>query len=136
MARAAGLLHDIGKLLLAVNFPERYARAWKASQRGELPLRSAETIEFGASHDRVGGVLLALWGLPMPLVDAVAFHHDPAFGGHARRAPVGLVHLADLLARPGRESTIPPELDTDYLAAAGYAVDEPLWHRLRAEAGC
>jgi HD-like signal output (HDOD) protein len=128
-ARAAGLLHDIGKLVLAINFPDKYHQAHELAESGEVPLRVAETVLIGAPHDWVGGHLLALWGLPDAIVEAVAFHHDPRHGGTAASVALGLVHLANRLEH-ARDATAPQELDNDYLAAIGCPVDAATWTRL------
>lgn len=128
-ARAAGVLHDIGKIILAVNYPDRYREAVNAARSGEMPLRVAETLFVGAPHDWVAGHLLALWGLPHATVEAVAFHHDPRHDGQSVTGPLALVHLADVLDH-AKDMRIPRELDTDYLAAVGYHIDDDVWRRL------
>ncbi len=130
-ARAAGVLHDVGKILLAVNFPDRYHRAWRLASEGEVPLRVAETVEVGAPHDWVGGHLLALWGLPASLVEAVAFHHDPGQHAHPGGGTLGLVHLANQVEHAADHGAF-RELDEDYLAAIGCPVDEQTWKDLVA----
>ncbi|BCS32161.1 two-component system response regulator [Luteitalea sp. TBR-22] len=128
-ARAAGLLHDVGKLVLAINFPDKYRQAQDLVESGEVPLRVAETILIGAPHDWVGGHLLALWGLPDAIVEAVAFHHDPRYGGASASVALGLVHLANRLEH-ARDAATPNELDGDYLAAIGCPIDGATWPRL------
>lgn len=77
-AFTAGLLHDIGKVILAVNLPQQCAEAFELQQREGLTSVAAETQVFGTTHARVGAYLLGLWGLPNNVVEAVAYHHDPA----------------------------------------------------------
>ena len=74
-AFTAGLLHDIGKLILASSLPEEYGAILSEARERSEPLMLAEKRCFEATHAEVGGYLLALWGLPFPMVDAVAHHH-------------------------------------------------------------
>lgn len=73
----AGLLHDIGKLVLAETMPEAYARVLSRAAEDAVPLHDAETEVLGASHAQVGAYLLSLWNLPPTVVEAVAGHHSP-----------------------------------------------------------
>lgn len=72
----AGVLHDIGRLVLAVNLPEVYHEIEQRRLAGES-LCELERERFGTTHAEVGAYLLRLWGLPLTLIDAVARHHDP-----------------------------------------------------------
>jgi HD-like signal output (HDOD) protein len=77
-AFVAGLLHDVGRLVLASRSPREYARAVReAGAEGGRKLCAAEHAIFGATHAEVGGYLLGIWGLPLEIVDAVLCHHDP-----------------------------------------------------------
>lgn len=76
-AWTAGLLHDIGKMMLASAFAEDYEMALELAQLQSKPIWVAETAVFGASHAEVGACLLGLWGLPDSIVEAVAYHHRP-----------------------------------------------------------
>src|ERR1044071_1274528 len=82
-AFTAGLLHDIGKFLLAANRGEAYARAVEYAIKGKMRLLEAEVDFFGAEHAELGGCLLASWGLPQPIVEAVALHHKPVWLGES-----------------------------------------------------
>ncbi len=73
----AGLLHDIGKLILMANLPQLYQDVLKKSEAGHLPLSDVETDVIGCNHAELGAYLLGLWGLPDPVVEAVAFHNRP-----------------------------------------------------------
>ena len=126
----AGMLHDVGRLVLAANFPELYAEALEKAKTDRLPLTQAETKIFGADHADVGGYLLGLWGLPVPVVEAIAFHHRPSAAGEGRFSPLALVHVANVLLwmqRPAFEEVLPPDLDENYLKSLGLENRLPAW---------
>jgi putative nucleotidyltransferase with HDIG domain len=76
-AFAAGLLHDVGKLVLGLRLGGTYwAMLDDAAEKGETA-DAVETEALGCHHGTVGGWLLQLWQLPDTLVDPVALHHDP-----------------------------------------------------------
>jgi len=73
----AGLLHDIGKLILMANLPQLYQDVLKTVETRRAALSEVEADEIGTNHAELGAYLLGLWGLPDPVVEAVAFHHHP-----------------------------------------------------------
>lgn len=73
----AGLLHDIGKLILMANLPQLYQDVLKTVETRRAALSEVEADEIGTNHAELGAYLLGLWGLPDPVVEAVAFHHRP-----------------------------------------------------------
>jgi len=76
-AFAAGLLHDVGKLILGLRLGASYwALLDEAAEQGETAA-AVESEAFGCHHATVGGWLLQLWQLPPALVDPVAYHHEP-----------------------------------------------------------
>lgn len=75
-AFTAGILHDIGRLVLRQVMPEEFAQAVAIARSGELPLHLAELETTGFAHDEIGQALGAKWKFPGHLVDAVACHHD------------------------------------------------------------
>lgn len=96
-AFAAGLLHDVGKLVLAVHFPQEYGSAPRIAANEGTGLDAAERQLFGTSHAEVGAYLLGLWGLPAPIVAAVALHHSPTRIEAHRSGPAAAVHAANTL---------------------------------------
>ena len=94
-ASVAGLLHDVGKMVLTSVVPEAAAEAVSIARSRRLPVWQAEVQVMGFHHGDVGAALLRSWGLPEVVVDAVAFHHEPD------RTPNPLamvVYLADAAA--------------------------------------
>jgi putative nucleotidyltransferase with HDIG domain len=96
-AFTAGLLHDIGKLIFASRFPEEYAIVIKKAIESQNPLWIVEREIFLADHAEVGAYLLAIWGLPTPIVDATAFHHNPSATTNGGFCALTAVHAADTL---------------------------------------
>jgi len=76
-ALLAGLLHDIGYWVLLQQCPEDVGRAVELAEERGIALCDAEREVLDATHAEVGAYLLGLWGLPYPILEAVAFHHDP-----------------------------------------------------------
>lgn len=97
----AGLLHDIGKLLLLVNLPQDYERMLALVPERSGSEREAEREVFGATHADVGGYLLGLWALPAPVVEAVALHHEPGLSMAEQVSPLTFVHAGNALEHGG-----------------------------------
>ncbi len=90
----SGLLHDLGKLVLAGTAPEQ-ARLLYGQAAGSTPAHELEEACLGFNHARLGGLLLKKWNMPAPLTAAVQWHHNPHQAAQYREPLV--VHLADLL---------------------------------------
>lgn len=75
-AFTAGILHDIGRLVLRQLMPDEFRRAVELARTGNSSLHAAERTILGYSHDEVGRVLGERWKFPAHLIDAVASHHD------------------------------------------------------------
>jgi HD-like signal output (HDOD) protein len=98
-AFAAGVLHDIGKLIIAENLPAEYSAILKQCREESISLFDAERKAFGATHADIGAYLLTLWGLPLHLVEGVAYHHEPQLFNDKEFSLVGAVHIANVLER-------------------------------------
>jgi putative nucleotidyltransferase with HDIG domain len=122
---AAGLLHDIGRLILASTEPESYVKALRQALSERVPVTDAERHVFGATHAEIGAYLLGLWGVPAPIVEAVAWHHNPP-PGESPGEHFGLVtaiHAAAALLSPNDGGG--PNMD--YVTRLGLADRLPLW---------
>jgi HD-like signal output (HDOD) protein len=73
-AFVAGLLHEIGILILEASFPDEYRRMWKLVEAGES-LVALEQQKWGTTHSRSGQFLLDQWGVPKHIGAAVGMHH-------------------------------------------------------------
>ncbi len=96
-AHIAGLLHDVGKAVLAEHFPAEFKAVLELAETGELSQFDAEQqVLDGFSHCDVGAWLADAWGLPEALVESIRAHHPPAVdeAGH----PMACVtHVVDAL---------------------------------------
>lgn len=97
-AYAAGLLHDVGKVVLRESDPSRFEKVTGRCRSKGVASFEAERALFGSDHAEVGGWLAERWGLPSDIVEAIACHHRP--GMAARNvALASLVHIANFLAQ-------------------------------------
>jgi len=133
-AGLAGMLHDLGKLMLADSLPDDFAAALKLAGERRIPLHEAELEVFGATHGAVAAYLLGLWGLPVAVVEAVAFHQTPRSSAASDFGPLTAVHVANVLEHElsrtqsgGRAE----KFDLKYLASLGVEEKLEAW---RAEA--
>ena len=94
-AFTAGLLHDIGQIILATKKTEEFGEALRmAQENGEL-LIDAEKELFGATHAEVGGYLMELWGLPDTITEAITFHSIPSGCEEEQFSVVTALHVAN-----------------------------------------
>jgi len=96
----AGLLHNIGFVMLLHYFPEKYRALLQKylEMDGELSLPSLEKDFFGVSHADLGGYLLNWWAIPYPIVESALFHNTPLDGAIMNPEIVMAVHLASYYA--------------------------------------
>jgi putative nucleotidyltransferase with HDIG domain len=93
----AGLLHDIGRLILFKEKPQVMAQALLQAREQQQLLNDVENEKLGFDHARVGGMLLKEWKLAPMFVEVASYHHKPTI---ARDFPevVAIVHVADVIA--------------------------------------
>jgi HD-like signal output (HDOD) protein/CheY-like chemotaxis protein len=124
-----GMLHDIGKLLMAANFPKDYGRVTRLVDGEGFSCCAAEKQIFGVNHASVGGYMLGLWGLPVTVVEAIALHHSPRRTTNPVFGALTAVHAANVFEHESGgcfQAKVKNELDDSYLAALG------LTHRVSA----
>ncbi len=99
-----GLLHDIGKFVIATKYPKRIDKLWAGDEGGEHSYLVREKNLFGSDHTVIGAHLAKKWGLPDELVRAIRLHHLPNHPATAQLAPaqrkaIAVVFLANQLAK-------------------------------------
>lgn len=72
----AGLVHDIGAIIIAMALPEMHSEITLQLREPGATRSAIERRLLGTSHAEIGAYLLGLWGLPLAIIDAVAHHHD------------------------------------------------------------
>jgi HD-like signal output (HDOD) protein len=110
-AFTAGILHDVGRIVLAHYATARYNEVIKRSVQKKCSLLEAEQTLLQFTHSDVGGYLLRAWNLPISIVDAVTFHHEPKQSPNSPDL-ASITCLADYLShlhsfREGREKEEP-----------------------------
>ncbi|MDR1241671.1 MAG: HDOD domain-containing protein [Deltaproteobacteria bacterium] len=93
-----GLLHDLGKVVFAMQIPEARQQVDDLVKRNDVLFRDAEKQILGFGHDKINAWICEHWNLPLMLKEAMVHHHDPMMAQfHPESAAV--VHLADFMAR-------------------------------------
>ena len=128
-ALLAGLLHDIGYWVLSNECQAELTQSVALAVAENIPLHQAETRIIGASHAQVGAYLLGLWGLPYPVIEAVAHHHTPESVAQSEFDPVAAVAIAHALLpeddTSAFDASLPPDCDVDarFLGSVGAPFD-------------
>tara|TARA_R110001592_G_scaffold77247_5_gene232618 strand:- start:55 stop:903 length:849 start_codon:yes stop_codon:yes gene_type:complete len=123
----AGLLHDLGKVILSHLALEDYIQVMKAAHDRGVHIAEIEREVFGVDHTRIALWLALRWHLPDRLTDALTYHHAPSRAKCSQQMAT-IVHLADILARaqeygePG-DGTLPP-MDHEAVAALELSDDQ------------
>ncbi len=130
-AFTAGLLHEVGKMILAMGARERFAEVLARGAEEQRPIHLVEKELLGASHAEIGAFLLGTWGLPASVVTAIAHHHDPAPIGLSDGGLTVAVHVADALVEEASGSQSPSDhLDMALLERLGLVGELERWREL------
>lgn len=123
-----GLLHDLGKLVLAQNLSDLYQKTINEAFNTKQCLWQVEHELLGATHAEIAAYLMGLWGFKYPIVEAIAFHHTP----HKCDTKMGILtilHSANALAHEVSEPETPntPKVAVDYLTDMNMLERFPVW---------
>ena len=94
----AGLLHDIGILIINQYFFNEYKEIVKIMKQESTPLEETEKRVLGVTHCEIGSWLAEKWNFPGQLVDTIAFHHHPEESDRYKEI-VSIIHMADVLCQ-------------------------------------
>jgi HD-like signal output (HDOD) protein len=129
-AFTAALLLDIGQAVLALSAPEKFEQMIELARCSGRAWHEVEAEVFGAAHPEVGAYLLGLWGLPLDLIEAVAYHHTPSRVQHANTSVLAAVHVADAVvdATADRPARLLDRLDASFVARTGVSRCLTAWN--------
>jgi putative nucleotidyltransferase with HDIG domain len=121
-----GLLHDIGKVVLLAEMPEEYQQIFESQPDAS---KNLELERLGCTHAEVGAYLMSIWGLPLSLVHAVAFHHHPSETAETTFSSLTAVHAADAIASATDANPVNRDIELDliYLDRLGLRERESVW---------
>jgi len=124
----SGLLHDVGKLILAANAEREYKLALELCEKTSVPIEQAEQGSFGCSHAQIGAYLFALWGFPDAVVQGVENHHT--LTNIQGFTPALAIHIAQSL-EPGAKGD--NRLNTTLIEKIGMEPRIQIWRQALAE---
>lgn len=117
-----GMLHDVGKLILLVSFRDELVDIFDLADEKAIPLHQATREKLGVDDAAIGAYLLALWGLPDSIVEAVALHYQPRVAPQPLLNSLTAVHLGFAIGHDETRRIKTPAqsaIDTEYLKRLG-----------------
>lgn len=129
----AGMMHDIGRLIMEVNIPDTCRLIVQETKCSAQAVWQIEQQHLGVTHAEIGAYLLGLWGLPECIVNIVAHHHSPGNCDRVDFFALTAVHIADFLVNnPELENAEHGvHLDKEYLDKLGLSDRMPDWQECR-----
>lgn len=100
----AGLLHDMGKIVLLQHFKDLFQKVWLAVKESNQSFYEAEKSQIPIDHARIGGYLARKWQLPSALVDAIRYHHAVRPEAHDQHLLMA-IHTADIIVNTYAEDS-------------------------------
>lgn len=94
----AGLLSNIGMAFMIHNFHDRYKEIFDEIKTQDINIIEFENKCFGTNHQEIGGYLLRWWDIPLPIVEAALYHHDPFNENIINKQIVFVTHIAEKYA--------------------------------------
>jgi HD-like signal output (HDOD) protein len=124
-AFTAAIVQDIGTIVLAVGLPEQFQQIVRTARSGGSSMHACERELLGTTHAEIGAYLLGSWGLPLTIVETVAYHHAPGLVREGSREVLAAVHVANAMVDGVLGPAVPGEtgdgIDLAFLEQAGLA---------------
>lgn len=132
-AFTAGLVHDVAKLILAANVPAMYQGIEQLHASKQLTQREAELQVLGTTHAELGACLMGTWGVSLPVLEAVAWHHIPTESSDRGFTLTTAVHAANIFAYEmgcgSGGNALPEKFDHAYLDQIGLGDRRNDWRK-------
>ena len=132
----AGILHDIGKLILLTKMEKKYAEVITAAESQSSTMFDAEKKILNSSHCEMGAYLIGLWGFGTDVIEAIGFHHQLENYPAQTFTPALAVHVANVYEHqlnPEQNSGTIHQLDMDYIKSRGFESRLADWKELCQE---
>lgn len=115
--------------------PRPYSELLATLRNAPANLPAAERERFGCTHAELGAYLMSIWGLPHPLIHAVAFHDRPGESIEDCFSSLTIIHAADALVSSSNPASIlqDVELDETYIHKLGLSGRLPVWRGLHEQ---
>lgn len=133
-----GLLHDFGKVVLDQHFKESFRMVIEKAVQEKRPLHEVSVELIGIDHTEIGGLVAESWNLPVPLVRAIEYHHNPSLVNRQDHE-VHIAHLANYFCHKHQIGSsgnpLPDEPNADSLEALGFNVTDldHIWDSLKLD---
>jgi HD-like signal output (HDOD) protein/ActR/RegA family two-component response regulator len=123
-ACCAGVLSHVGTLAIVSNYEKQFEEAVRQVEVDDSNIVEAERKVLGATHQEIGAYLLGLWGFTDPILEAVAFHHEPGKSSSKSPSPLAAVHIAQEIVKiqsagAENEGVWAKGIDENYLGTIG-----------------
>ncbi len=129
----AAVLHRTGRLVLAQYLPDKFTEVLTEHQNSDRAMPEIEKEIIGASNEYVGAYLLGLWGLPYPVVEAVAHHNQPWVVEHDEFQILDALYVATHLVADVHEHPKDTDLNLEYLDKLNVSKNLDQWRQMTEE---
>lgn len=123
----AGMLHDVGKLILIKNSPEKYKIIQKNYENSKKELFIIEKQKLTTSHTELGGYLMTIWGLQKNIVDSLIYHHNPLEANINTPNILTAVHVANALVHANDPNDNKSKINMKYIKSIQLEKLVPQW---------
>ena len=127
IACTAGVIHDLGKVLMAANLPDHYAQAVKLAKDEDVPLVQAEQKVFGTNHAEVAASLMGLWAIPFKILNSVAYHHNPVGGPKSPPIATMALYMANGIDNAKSQTPLGQKYSEEMIDQWGFANEFTDW---------
>lgn len=122
---SAGLLHNIGKIVIAQNYPEKYKEIVKLRKiKKDIPDYEIEKEIIGITHNELGAYLLNWWEIPEPVVEVALYHDEPSKSNEINKKIVSIVHLANYFSWKLLGQEYRAKLDNNVFSFLGLSLED------------
>ncbi len=131
-AYTAGLLHNIGQIVLATNLSGEYSAVVETARKLKPRSMKRKCKLLGVTSNQIGAYLLGLWGMPLSLLESTALYLAPSASSSVEFSLLTAVHVANVLSSEAvdrGQGFPPPKLDSKYLGTLDLPKKTDAWRK-------